>query len=116
MKTWLQLVADGWIREGGDGSEVIYKRPSGKKVRRKRDLTESETKEFGDLLFPGKRKKTQVEEGHPQPVVISAPEHNDKRSDVFEADEVEAPLSLSNEVLILCYIVQRPCYPNRAHA
>ena len=34
----------------------------GGKVNRKRDLTENENSEFGDVLFPGRSKKTKIQD------------------------------------------------------
>ena len=97
-KTWLQLEAEGWSRETNDRNEVIYKRPSGRKVRRKRDLNETELIEFGDTLFPGKRQKIHFQY---QPIHPTAPD-NTRRSDVFSIDEPEA----INEVRVSKYVEQ----------
>ena len=86
-KTWSQLEGEGWSRETNDRNEVIYKRPSGKKVRRKRDLNETELMEFGDTLFPGKRQKIQF---HHQPILPTATDNTRRRSDVFIIEGPEA--------------------------
>ena len=87
-KTWLQLEAEGWSRETNDrNNEVIYKHPSGKKIRRKRDLNETELIEFRDTLFPGKRQKVP---SHPQPIHPTSPDNTSRRSDVFITEEPEA--------------------------
>ena len=95
-KTWLQLESEGWSREINERNNVIYKRPSGTKVTRKRDLSEIEMLEFGDTLFPGKRQKIQLTHQlqQPQPEIPIIPDIPVRRSEVFVVDETEA----SNEV------------------
>ena len=95
-KTWLELESEGWSREFNERNNVIYKRPSGTKVTRKRDLSETELLEFGDILFPGKRQKIRFshQPQQPQPEIPKIPDIPVRRSEVFVVDETEA----SNEV------------------
>ena len=96
-KTWSQLESEGWSREVNErNDDVEYKRPSGKKVRRKRDLSDTEQLEFGDILFPGKRKKIlfTFQPHNPPPEVPILPDIPVRRSEVFVVDDREA----SNEV------------------
>ena len=55
----------GWERHVHPNGKAFYKRPidsGGGKVNRKRDLTENENSEFGDVLFPGRSKKTKIQD------------------------------------------------------
>ena len=55
MTTWSDLEERGWTRQENTNGKIVYIRPrdtGGGKVNRKRDLTESERLEFGDILFP----------------------------------------------------------------
>ena len=54
MKTWEDLHKEGWIKLL---ERKAFRRPNGRIVSKKRDLTEAEVVEIGDLLFPGKRSK-----------------------------------------------------------
>ena len=100
-KTWLQLQAEGWQEIFGANSEIVYVRPTGTKVRRKRDLKESELREIGDILFPGKRKKVSTQQQGPsESTHTTNSEINLRRSDVFVIEEPEPSQSCSNEVIL----------------
>ena len=65
MITWSVLEERGWERHVHPNGKAFYKRPmdsGGGKVNRKRDLTENENSEFGDVLFPGRSKKTKIQD------------------------------------------------------
>ena len=92
-KTWSQLESKGWSRVVNETfNDIVYKRPSCKKVRRKRDLSEIELLEFGDILFPGKRQKIRstFQPRPPQPEVPRVPDIPEIRSEVFVVDDTES--------------------------
>ena len=56
-KSWESLESEGWIkRQHPVNGRISYKRPGlkGKIVNAKRDLTDIERTEIGDILFPGR--------------------------------------------------------------
>ena len=70
-------------------------------MRRKRDLKESELREIGDILFPGKRKKVTTQlQGPSESTDTNISETNVRRSDVFVIEEPESTQSCSHEVML----------------
>ena len=87
MTTWSDLEERGWTRQENTNGKLVFIRPrdtGGGKVNRKRDLTESERLEFGEVLFPGRSKRNKLEVA-PAPSQTNTTSQTNFGSDVFEA-------------------------------
>ena len=77
MITWSVLEERGWELHVHPNGKAFYKRPidsGGGEVNRKRDLTENENSEFGDVLFPERSKKAKIQDSdHPSKTSSDSP-------------------------------------------
>jgi hypothetical protein len=80
-----ELLAQGWVKEVAPNGKITYRRPDGRKVTRKRQLTKLEDIAIGEILFP-KKKKT----------VASVPEEHAVREEVVQ--EVDNELQSEDTV------------------
>ena len=62
-----------WSKEINQNNRVHYVRPDKRKVRQRRNLTNKEKDEIGDILFPGKKKSPAPAVPTPVPAPAPAP-------------------------------------------
>ena len=66
VSSWEDLVQLGWsVRGEGGRRGRSYLRPDNRVVNKRRQLSHSEDKEFGDILFATSAKKRQLSELYP---------------------------------------------------
>ena len=57
MSSWKDLQELGWKQRSDKNNRVSFLRPDGSVVSQRRQLSEREKSDIGDILFPGKRRK-----------------------------------------------------------
>ena len=88
-KTWEELEQEGWERRvSSTTNRVSYRTPvvagRRKTVSRRRDITEEQNNDFGDILFPSRKKAKQEKASDEQSDKVR---DKDKEEDVVEGEE-----------------------------